>query len=99
MELNIGEITLIVLALTQWLKTKLELEGKVAELASFGVGFALGGAYQFTVTKPADAVTWLTVLVVAIGMGLVPSGLYKFAGALADRFSSKPVVDTTTKTN
>lgn len=91
MTLNIAEIVLLVLGLTQWVKTKLKLVDTVAEVTSFVIGFLLGGAYQFVVSQPVDARGWFLVLLVGIGMGLVPSGLYKFAGTLAVKFGNNGV--------
>lgn len=88
MTINIGDIVFIVIGLSQWLKTKLKLQDTAAEIMSFVVGAVLGGAYQYVITKPTDLATWLPVVVVAIGMGLVPSGLYKFVSVVAEKFKT-----------
>jgi hypothetical protein len=85
MQITIGDVVLVVLGLTQWVKTKLNVAGNVAELLTFGIGFVLGGAYQYTVVTPTVFGDWLAIVLVGAGMGLVPSGLYKFTGVVADR--------------
>lgn len=88
MELNILGVVAIVLGLTQWIKTKLKLVDTAAEVLSFIVGFVLGGAYQYVYSQPVDAASWFAVVLTALGMALVPSGLYKFVGMAADRFAA-----------
>ncbi len=87
MELSLLGVTIVVLALTQWVKEKLGLVDRAAEILSFVIGFALGGVFQYVVSKPADAQAWFLVLLVAIGMALVPSGLYKFGVRYAEKFA------------
>lgn len=85
MQLNLVEVTAIVIGLTQWIKTKLNLEGQKAELLSAGLGFTLGAGFQYSQVSPVDFAGWFLVVLVGLGMALVPSGLYKFIGAVADR--------------
>lgn len=89
MELSLAGVTLIVLGLSQWVKEKLGLVDKAAEIANAVIGLVLGGAYQYVTTPPVDAKGWFLVLLVALGMALVPSGLYKFAGSIAEKFAVK----------
>jgi|WetSurMetagenome_2_1015567.scaffolds.fasta_scaffold00807_18 hypothetical protein len=86
MTITISEVVVVVLGLSQWFKTKAGLQGAAAEWLSFGIGVVLGGFYQYVVTSPVDAGGYFSVVVVGVGMGLVPSGLYKFAGTLAEKF-------------
>lgn len=89
MQVNWTFVTLAVLGLTEWIKTKLHLVDTAAEVASFIVGFSLGGFYQYTLTQPIDATSWFQVVLVGIGMGLVPSGLFKFGVNFVSRFAAK----------
>ncbi len=72
---NLLTVIGLVLGLTQWLKEKIGLSGAGAELASFAIGFVAGFGYQWSISGP----DYLSVIVTAVGMALVPSGLYKFA--------------------
>ena len=86
---NIGVVVTIVLGLSQWMKERLGLTDKPAEIMSFAIGLAGGGVYQYAVTQPADLVSWLGVVFVALLMALVPSGIFKFAAQMADK-AAKP---------
>ena len=68
------------MGLTQFVKEKLNLSGRPAELLSFAIGFLIGGASRLASVPalPADFAGWFGVVLYALAAGLVPSGLYKF---------------------
>lgn len=82
---NFGTAVALVIGLTQWIKDKLLWTGPKAEVLSYIIGVAVGGAYQYVVTAPVDLPQWLQVVFVAGLMGLVPSGIFKFAAQMADK--------------
>ena len=86
---NIGIVVTIVLGLTQWVKDRLKLDGRPAEILSFILGLLFGGVYQYAVTKPVELNQWLSVAFVAVLMALVPSGIFKFAAQIADKAAAK----------
>jgi hypothetical protein len=73
-------VILVVLGLTQFIKEKLNLSGRPAELLSFAIGFFIGGASRLASlpTMPLDFTGWFAVVLYALAAALVPSGLYKF---------------------
>ena len=79
MQTSIAVVVGLVIGVTQWIKERLALSGRPAEALSFIVGFVAGGGYQLALYPPVTAPDWLGAVVVAVGMALVPSGLYKFA--------------------
>lgn len=86
---NLGVVVTIVLGLTQWLKERLGLVDRPAEILSFAVGALGGGVYQFAVSQPTDLNGWLGVVFVALLMALVPSGIFKFGSQLSQQASGK----------
>lgn len=76
---SIAVVVGLVIGVTQWLKERLGLTDKPAEILSAIVGFVAGAGYQLAMFPPVTAPDWLGAVVVAVGMALVPSGLYKFA--------------------
>ena len=86
---NIGIVVTVVLGLTQWLKERIKLDGRPAEILSFVIGALFGGVYQYSVTQPAALNQWLSVIFVAVLMALVPSGIFKFATQIADKAAAK----------
>lgn len=86
---NVGIVVTIVLGLTQWIKERLSLDGRPAEILSFVVGAGFGGVYQFSITQPTDLQGWLAVVFVGVLMALVPSGLFQFASQIASKAASK----------
>lgn len=92
-----GNITLpvvvgAIIGMTQWIKEKLGISGRPAEIASFVVGFLFGGAYQVLTFPPVTSADWFGAVVSAVLLGLVPSGLYKFGGQMVDRARGDGVV-------
>lgn len=81
--LNLGVVVTLVLGLTQWVKERLGLVDRPAEVLSFAIGALGGGVYQFAVSHPIDFNGWLSVVIVALLMALVPSGIFKFGSQLA----------------
>lgn len=77
--LTLIEVMALVIALTQWLKDKAKIEGAKAEWLSAIIGLVLGALYQVTLYSSLAAVDWFAVVIAALGMALVPSGLYKTA--------------------
>ena len=75
-------VILVVLGLTQFIKEKLSMSGRPAELLSFAIVFFIGGASRIASmpAMPVDFAGWFGVVIYGLAMGLVPSGLYKFAG-------------------
>jgi hypothetical protein len=96
---SFGVVIAIVIGLSQWVKEKAALTGTKAEVAALAIGVIIGGVFQYAVSQPADIKSWLGVALVALAMGLVPSGLFKFTMQVADRSSDitpvedKPKVD------
>jgi hypothetical protein len=86
MALNLTVIGIVVMGLTQFVKEKLGLEGSRAEALSFLIGLVLGCLFQLTQVTTYDLAGILSVVVVGLLMGLVPSGIYKFA---VTNFSNK----------
>jgi len=84
-DMSLALVVGAVIGLTQWLKTKLKIVDRAAELLSFGVGFAGGGAYQVIMFPPSNPQDWFGAAIVAILIGLVPSGIYQFGGAMASK--------------
>ena len=100
---SFGVVIAIVIGLSQWVKEKAGLTGAAAEWAALIIGVVIGGVFQFATMQPADVRGWLSVALVALAMGLVPSGLFKFVMQAADRSSDttpeawKAPVDSTPK--
>ena len=84
-EFNLGLVAIAVIGFSQWLKEKMKVDGQRAELLSFVVGVVAGGTYQIAIYQPTKAQDIFGAVLVALLMGLVPSGLYKFTGALAEK--------------
>ncbi len=85
MEINYATIIGLVLALTQWVKERLGLKGRPAEIVSFLIGLVSGGGYQYVTHPPALPADWFGLVVVGLITALVPSGLYKLVTGLIDR--------------
>lgn len=86
---NLGVVVTIVLGLTQWIKERLGLVDRPAEILSFAVGALGGGVYQYAASQPTDLNGWLGVVFVAVLMALVPSGIFKFGSQLSQQASGK----------
>ena len=84
---SFGVVIAIVIGLSQWVKEKAQLVGTKAEVAALVIGIVIGGVFQYAVSQPADVKGWLGVALVALAMGLVPSGLFKFTVQLAEKSS------------
>jgi hypothetical protein len=73
-------LTGVLMGLTQWLKTKLDVDGQAAEIIALGLGVFAGAlwfaAYNDLTLAPLPI---LGLLASALAFGLVPSGLYKLA--------------------
>lgn len=87
-EINLALVVAAVIGVSQWLKERLGVQDKAAEVMSFIVGLAGGGAYQVFLFPPASAQDWFGAVIVAVLMALVPSGLYKFGGAMAGKIGT-----------
>ena len=74
---DLAGVVVLVLALSQWVKTRLGLQDRNAEIASFVIGLVLGVLFWWASHPPATAQDWLILLLVGLGMALVPSGLFK----------------------
>ena len=72
-------IIALVIGLTQWVKTRLNVEGQAAEIVSLLTGIVLGIGAKLALGLPTDYAGWFGVVIYGLAMGLVPSGLYKFA--------------------
>lgn len=88
-EMNIALVVAAVIGVSQWLKEKLKVTDRPAEILSFVVGFAGGGAYQVFLFPPVTERDWFGAVIVAVLMALVPSGLYKFTGAMAEKIGTR----------
>ena len=100
---SFGVVIAVIIGLSQWVKEKAQLTGTRAEVAALLIGAIIGGVYQYAMSVPTDVKSWLAVVLVALAMGLVPSGLFKFTMQVADRSSDitpeayKEPVDSTPK--
>lgn len=81
-EFNLGLVAIAVIGFSQWLKEKMKVDGQRAELLSFIVGVVAGGTYQIAIYPPTKAQDIFGAVLVALLMGLVPSGLYDFGSAM-----------------
>lgn len=88
LQISLPIVVGLVIGLTQWVKVKLNISGRAAEIAAFVIGVVSGGAYQLVMFPPAAPADYFGAAVVALLMGLVPSGLYQFGGQMADRIGS-----------
>ena len=84
---SFGVAIAVVIGLSQWVKQKAKLAGAKAEWAALVIGVTIGGLLQYATKPPVSATDWLAVALVALGMGLVPSGLFQFVMQVADRSS------------
>lgn len=91
-QISLPIVVAAVIGIAQWLKEKMQISGRPAEIVSFVVGVVCGGAYQVTMFPPVAASDWFGAAMVALLMGLVPSGLYKFGGQMADRIRGDGVI-------
>jgi len=67
------------LALVEWIKDSLGLEGKVVSFVSMGVGIAIGSLYQLSLGPVVGFSSWVGVFVFGTSLGLLASGVYKLA--------------------
>lgn len=69
-------LVVFVLAFVQWLKSKMELAGKVVEITSVLVGLLFGLGYQFSLGMQPTFAWWFGSVVYGLALGLFASGGY-----------------------
>ena len=78
----------IILALVQFLKDALELEGKIVMWMSFLVGIVLSGLFAVAYLVPAAQI-YITIVFFVLASGLVASGFYSFGTRLTQTTHEK----------
>jgi len=77
--LLIGGVPLIavIFGLVEFLKI-FGLKDRILTVASLLLGLVFGILYKFTFALPVDFVSWLSVIVFGLAIGLTTSGIYDF---------------------
>lgn len=84
---------LLLMGATQWLKSKMGLEGRAVEIVAGVLGLLAGaGWYIASFDVPDNASAAFALILSAVMFGLVPSGLYKLGNAYVDRNRNGPPV-------
>ena len=83
---DIAGLVVLVMALSQWIKTRMGWTGPQAEVMSFAVGLVIGALFWYATHPPTTIQDWVVLLLFSLGMALVPSGLFKFFVQLRNGF-------------
>ena len=68
----------VILGLVEFIKVRLQLEGRVVELLSLVIGVLFAVMYKAAELYP-EVGTWVYAVVAGIAVGLAASGLYDFS--------------------